>query len=1070
MEHLALEVFNLGDSTGSQYAVLPENTTITITDTSEIFADGDVWSFPFTLNVMANNHLFGTAGETHGSRLHEQINKRKARLWVEGMPLYLGYLRLSNEAEIDSEGNVDVTFESGQKSFKDMTEGAKANQVPMMDDVLIGMALWRKRWTSVEVKLRAYLTLTNEGVPITLEHDFTLNGTDIIEIECDGEIDGNAVQQYPRMVFPRGKFRNRDGGNDWDENCLNTDYPYDDAHPFCNIALCYQKYDYLKMDENGAVMPDYSAEPEAQRDYEYMPADRVNSAPNFYVIYWLRCLMKHLGIDIEENQMMDVEDLRRLFFVNTNCAYKEPGKLRTAETGSDDLRFGRYEYVAERAGDHSFDHIIPEYFESMKQEIIDNSKLTAENLKVTVKKTSDNITIRSIGLKVREVISRTHHKYPYKYREKNNFFHQAYATSDCFPNVDISEVISAIESGFGIRFLFSSDYKRVRIVLLRNIFRGSDIQNINCEIIGDGEKVENNIRGFRMTYGDSDDTHFYYKGFADLLPHIKTLWPDTSDTHDYSKWKLNAVYGDIIKRISAFDKTCYVTPNTGNAYGIKIDKNAKRYNELRPSLFGFADFMDAEDGDCTGEAETIKTINAGFTPAIMNDLNMEQERAGDPTQRFALFVNEAMRVRRLDFGDLPNQAQPGVKSYNDPTAFYDVNRLYENDSPASQMKSGGIVKPGEFAITSDMYASLRNVSIATGDRSLYGGGGGEGGWWTFNANATFDAEGAINEGYRLYLQDNYEPNEDGISPIEKHDWGLMLGIMRGSGDDAYVNYTYDPDDGEGNDTWDIIPGSSATAHPDTCDSYGNEWDYVGTRRAGRENAAEIFAEQFPDSNASFQTITNNGVDLFTVTDDSGNQYKALFMTPFPPNNSWHRGRFLKYMEYLSGHSLAEIRNLDAAGYMDYKNTLVETRSSQERCDTLRQLSLLALGYDSDIIIDHGVGSRFGRFSLKLRAEKPNPYFDPKQPESDNNQRYLQISNPNLRGRGLSDQLYKEYSYWIRNARIKKFPVRMELAQLRVLDKTKRVQIGDIMGFIRKMQFTVSNDTGLGIVTLEIMYI
>jgi len=27
-----------------------------------------------------------------------------------------------------------------------------------------------------------------------------------------------------------------------------------------------------------------------------------------------------------------------------------------------------------------------------------------------------------------------------------------------------------------------------------------------------------------------------------------------------------------------------------------------------------------------------------------------------------------------------------------------------------------------------------------------------------------------------------------------------------------------------------------------------------------------------------------------------------------------------------------------------------------------------------------------------------------------------------------------------------------------------------MGFIRKMQFTVSNDTGLGIVTLEIMYI
>ena len=45
--------------------------------------------------------------------------------------------------------------------------------------------------------------------------------------------------------------------------------------------------------------------------------------------------------------------------------------------------------------------------------------------------------------------------------------------------------------------------------------------------------------------------------------------------------------------------------------------------------------------------------------------------------------------------------------------------------------------------------------------------------------------------------------------------------MRGSGSDAYVDYFADPDDGEGNETWDIVPGSSVTAHPDTCDSYGN---------------------------------------------------------------------------------------------------------------------------------------------------------------------------------------------------------------------------------------------------------
>ena len=89
MEHLRLEIFDL-EGTGSKFAWLPEDASITITDTSEVFASGDVWSHSFTLNVRANAHIFGTAGDMHGSRLHEQINKRRARLWVEEVALYYG--------------------------------------------------------------------------------------------------------------------------------------------------------------------------------------------------------------------------------------------------------------------------------------------------------------------------------------------------------------------------------------------------------------------------------------------------------------------------------------------------------------------------------------------------------------------------------------------------------------------------------------------------------------------------------------------------------------------------------------------------------------------------------------------------------------------------------------------------------------------------------------------------------------------------------------------------------------------------------------------------------------------
>lgn len=977
MEHLSLEIFSR-TGTDSEYAYLPKGTSIPIVDTSEIFASGDVWSLSFTLNVYANAHIFGTSGDIHGSRLHEQIDRRRARLWVEGLPLYLGYLRLGSEAEVDKDGNVDVSFEGGRKTFGEMVDGAKANQVPMMDDVKIGVALWRKRWAKYWLELKVSATFgggsTSESVSLTKSgeqsHGHSATAT---VFTSDGDDENTAVQQYPRMVFPKGEFESLTQGVTGTVNCLNTDRPYSEdgngvpSNPYCNIALCYQKYGYEKKMDDGSLLPKYNEEPEAQRGYEYMPANRVNSAPNFFVIYWLRALMKHLGIYIEENQMLGVQDMCRLFFVNTNCAYREPKHIRTAP----DAGYGRYMFTDDGVGFTSRTRLVAEYIAPEKLVKTEECKFYAASYTVgsaeysdTRLQPSDIPDITGISVKVAAVEPMTDSD-KNEYNNTNSYLHDAFATSDCFPDEEISTVLQALENGFGIRFLFDRNFSSVRIVLLRNIFRDTDIQTVVCEITDNDVKVENNIRGFRMTYGDNKgNTEFFYKGFDDKLPKTKPYFADNSDTHDYSHWNLNAQYANIIKKVSAFDRTCYVTPDTGNAYGIKIDEHAKRYEELHPATFEFAGYMDAEDGDCTGEEETIKTINVGFVPAIMNDLNAGVED-GEPSQRFALFVDEKMRPRRPELNklwDRPGWGDWTPASYNDPDVFYDTDKLYRMYGPngtVGNMTSGdGIVKPGEFAITSDMFASKTGLTARLKteipktypiDEFPY--------FETVRLpvewNLTASIDGSINEGYRLYLQDNYEPNDSGISPVETHDWGLMLGIMRGSGGDAYIRYEGDPDDGEGNSTWEIMPGSSATSHPDTCDNYGNEWDYNG-----------------------------NG---------------------------------------------------------------------------------------------SGIGSRDGRFSLKLRAEKPNPYYnqngsDSSTSNSDEQGRYLTITNSHLRGRGLADQFYKEYSYWVRNARILKRTVRMELAQLLAIDKTKRVKVGDVMGFVRKISFTVDDQTGLGDVTMEIMYI
>lgn len=914
MEHLALEVFDRV-GTGSKYAVLAPDATITITDTSEIFADGDVWSFDFTLNVHANAHLFGTAGDIHGSRLHEQINKRKARLWVEGVPLYLGYLKLGDEAEVDAEGNVDVSFESGQKTFDEMIADTSAQEVSV-GDVVIGVALNRKRepklinnpWVSYSLadSLGAYAN-KEPWLKAAAERNQVAG----IDRTAD-EVSTPYSQQWPKMVKSHGKVLNSLLAEE-NIDYTNVQTAYDDAHPYCNINICYPFKSVNEAGEGKAgrgytVRLAHGKPTTHGGDYE----TRYNNAPNFYLLYFIDRLMKDLKIHVEENQCLDVQDLRRVFLLNYGCYYEEiendndyfHAQGHTTPQDSEEKpylsRYGQY-YLPVIDTENEL-YLFESWRDTCKQVMPKDiaGKVLLRDFEVTEGENHKYISsiegvVNSVDAikKVHGVLQKLYWELERSMEESSTGAYSAYlayATGNNYPHVDISEIIEAMKAMFGVRLLFSNDYTTVRIVLLRNIFRDQSIQDINCDIVAADEKVENNIRGFRMTYGKGkDDASFYYKGFADLFPRKSKTWKDTSDKHDYSQWDLNAEYNFIKQYASAFNRTCYVTPVNGNAWGIKVDEDE---DVLFPSLFEYAGFMDAEDGDCSAledEGKTVEEVVINATPVIMNETGIV----------YASLFSGEMKA---------------------PTP-----ELY-NESNATQI--------GTMA----RFTKQTNEDYKITDYDHYTG-------QYFTIKGKLDV--FISEGFSIRMEDNYAISNGG-TPFDEADPGLCFGVMRGSGDGAFISYSDDIDDQEGNDTWEIEQGSGAVSHPDTCDSEGNLWDYNGT--------------------------------------------------------------------------------------------------------------------------DEGPGSREGRISLKLRAEKPNPYFDQKQPESDNNRRYLEITNKDLRQRGLCDQFYKEYSYWIRNARIVKRTVRMTLAQLLTIDKTKRVRVGDVTGFIRKMQYSVSNETGLGNVVMEIMYI
>lgn len=158
---------------------------------------------------------------------------------------------------------------------------------------------------------------------------------------------------------------------------------------------------------------------------------------------------------------------------------------------------------------------------------------------------------------------------------------------------------------------------------------------------------------------------------------------------------------------------------------------------------------------------------------------------------------------------------------------------------------------------------------------------------------------------------------------------------------------------------------------------------------------------------------------------------------------------------------------DLASHDKYKLILAVAPSDWS---TLAYLRGVYFGYSSEKDLDNGAGPTDGRFSLKLRAEKLNPYYVKGSTESGKSNQYLPITSDALKGRGLMDKFYKEYSYWVRNARIVKLTSRMTVAQFLAIDKTEKVRMGDYLGFIKKMEFSVSNKAGFGNVTVELMYI
>ena len=206
-----------------------------------------------------------------------------------------------------------------------------------------------------------------------------------------------------------------------------------------------------------------------------------------------------------------------------------------------------------------------------------------------------------------------------------------YATEKNFPETDVSQVVESLFNAFGLKIIANADDNSVSLYYMRDILRDNDVIDVQMKVT-EMQITYSKVKGVRMTYGgDDDDTAFNYNEWNGQISVVS----------DYKK---------LIRSISAYDKTLYVNPKTGNKYRIKIDGDAEKEGDeknLNPSLFEVSQFSDYVIGEDTEDTEDLEI---GFTPLIENDIAFGLQRSfnQENTQCLALYVDGA-EVNKPDY-------------------------------------------------------------------------------------------------------------------------------------------------------------------------------------------------------------------------------------------------------------------------------------------------------------------------------------------------------------------------------------------------------------------------------------
>lgn len=409
----------------NQFIALPDETEISIEASNPIFSDAGSKTYLFEIPVESLRYIIGNADEIYGESLYDVLEGKRAEIYIDGVQFFSGVVNLEDNISIE-DGKIAVSIAFGSLEFEQMIEEMNCRDVELMDEIEIG-------WVYDSAKVRYHLADQYKSV---------------LELWTDDHVE--YVTHDLEFFFPENYVA---------VTTPNISVSYPGAR-FCNIRRAYSiassapAENYIKSHEakEKRVLLKGTTGNEKILSIEY---NSMRSAPCFYVLYFLDCLFKKLGFYINDNALLDIEDAKRLSFVNTTCHVRRIGDVQSVTIDEENKPYPGF---GRRFG----------YME-------DKSSVF----------TSDRMVML---------------------RQK------AVATSDNFPDVSVVDAIKAIQGIFNVRVI---SYKNtVSIVSIPNILRSTECVDIQVDVYR-AYKVENRALGFRLSYNsEKEDTHYDFDKYS----------------------------------------------------------------------------------------------------------------------------------------------------------------------------------------------------------------------------------------------------------------------------------------------------------------------------------------------------------------------------------------------------------------------------------------------------------------------------------------------------------------------------------------------------------------------------